>query len=117
MTLPVTVNGRIQEGSDVDAVTFHALPTETVVCEIHALRILGEINDSWLKGYMEIRDASGATLAESEGTSDDYYRWDPLIFFTAPKEGDYTVYYRDLNWRGAPSAVYRLTVGVVATRQ
>ena len=47
------------------------------------------------------------------GTSDDYYRWDPLIAFQPPKEGDYTVFYHDLNFRGDQNAVYRLTLGVV----
>jgi hypothetical protein len=113
VTLPVTINGRIEEDSDIDGATFHAKPAETVVCEVQALRILGQIDDSWLKGYLEIRDADGKTLVDSEGASDDYYRWDPLIAFTPPKEGDYTVFYRDLNWRGAPMAVYRLTLGVL----
>jgi hypothetical protein len=113
VTLPITINGRIQDNSDVDGATFHAKAGETIVCEVQALRILGQVGDSWLKGYMEIRDADGNTLAESEGTSDDYYRWDPLIAFTPPKEGDYTVFYRDLNWRGEPMAVYRLTLGVL----
>lgn len=110
---PVTINGRIEKYTDIDAATFHAKATETIVCEIHALRILGEVGDSWLKGYMEVQDSEGRTLASSEGTSDDYYRWDPLIAFTPPKEGDYTVFYRDLNWRGAPMAVYRLTIGAI----
>jgi hypothetical protein len=112
VTLPITINGRIQDYADVDGATFHAGAGETVVCEVQGLRVLGQVDDSWLKGYMEIRDAAGNTLAQSEGTSDDYYRWDPLIAFTPPKEGDYTVFFRDLNWRGAAMAVYRLTIGV-----
>src|SRR5262249_29741067 len=113
VTLPITMNGRIQQYTDRDGLTFHARAGETVVCEIQALRILGEVGDSWLKGYMEIQDAQGIVLTSSEGTSDDYYRWDPVIAFEPPKEGDYTVFYRDLNWRGAAEAVYRLTVGGV----
>lgn len=111
--LPVTVNGRIQQGTDRDGVTFHAKPGETVVCEVEGLRVLGQVGNSWLKGYMEIQDADGNVLAESQGTPDDYYRWDPVIAFEPPKAGDYTVFYRDLNWRGAAMAVYRLTVGTV----
>jgi hypothetical protein len=113
VSLPITINGRIEKQTDIDAAIFHAKQGETVVCEIMALRVLGQINDSWLKGYIEIQDAGGNVLASSEGTSDDYYRWDPVIAFEPPKEGDYTVFYRDINWRGAASAVYRLTIGVV----
>jgi len=67
VTLPITINGRIQEDADIDGATFHAGPGETIVCEVQALRVLGQVGDSWLKGYMEIRDADGNTLAESEG--------------------------------------------------
>lgn len=113
VTLPITINGRIQQDSDVDAATFHARKGETVVCEIQALRILGEIGDSWLKGFLEICDSNGKSLVSSEGTSDEYYRWDPLILFDPPQEGDYTIFFRDLNWRGQEMAVYRLTLGVL----
>ncbi len=113
MTLPVTANGQIQQGTDRDGWTFHAKAGETVVCEIEGLRVLGQVGDSWLKGYLEIQDKNGNMLAESQGTPDDYYRWDPLIAFSPPAEGDYTVFFRDLNWRGDNKAVYRLTVGVV----
>ena len=107
---PITINGRIASQSTRNGVEFHAHAGEKLVCEIQGLRILGQINDSWLKGYLEIVDSAGHVLLSSDGTPDDYYRWDPVVEFTAPKEGDYTVWFRDLNWRGAPMAVYRLTV-------
>lgn len=113
ITLPATMNGRIQQNPDRDGVVFAGKAGQTIVCEIEALRVLGQVGDSWLKGYMEILDAQGNRLADSQGTSDEYYRWDPLIVFTPPADGDYTLFYRDLNWRGEPMAVYRLTVGVV----
>jgi hypothetical protein len=113
VTLPVTVNGRIAQNPDRDGYTFHAKAGQSVVCEIEGLRVLGMVGDSWLKGYMEITDAKGKVLASSNGTSDDYYRWDPMIVFTPPAEGDYTVWFRDLNWRGDVRSVYRLNIGVV----
>jgi hypothetical protein len=113
VTLPLTLNGRIQQGTDRDGVSFSAKPGQTIVCEIEALRVLGQVGDSWLKGYLEIQDEAGNVLAESSGTPDEYYRWDPLIAFDPPREGKYTVFYRDLNWRGDAKSVYRLTVGVV----
>jgi Bacterial pre-peptidase C-terminal domain len=48
-------------------------------------------------------------LAANEG----YYHWDPYIEFQAPADGDYTLLFRELTYRGAPEAVYRLTVGAV----
>ena len=70
VTLPITVEGRIQQYGDRDGVTFPAKPGETIVCEIEAMRVLGQVGDSWLKGYMEIQDAAGNVLAESQGTPD-----------------------------------------------
>jgi hypothetical protein len=110
---PVTVNGRIAISSSRNGVTFTARAGETLVCEIQGLRVLGQINDSWLKGYLEIVDSAGQVLMSSDGTADDYYRWDPVVAFTPPKDGEYTAWFRDLNWRGAPMAVYRLTVAAM----
>jgi hypothetical protein len=113
VSLPVTINGRVAENPDRDGYTFRARAGERIVCEIEGLRVLGQVGDSWLKGYLEITDASGRTLASSGGTSDDYYRWDPLIVFTPPADGEYTAWFRDLNWRGDIRSVYRLTIGAV----
>lgn len=113
LTLPATVNGRIHEYTEVDGYTFSARRGETIVCEIHGLRAMGQVGESWLKGYLEVTDAAGKVLGSSQGTSDDYYRWDPVVSFTAPADGAYRVWFRDLNYRGDARAVYRLTVGAV----
>jgi hypothetical protein len=104
---PVVVNGRIQQGGDVDLYTFHGKKGQRIVGEVYGLRSLGMIDDSWLKGYMELRDGAGKVLAASEG----YYRWDPLIEYTLPADGDYSFLFRDLLFRGASMAVYRLAIG------
>lgn len=105
--IPVVVNGRIQENSDVDVYTFRGKKGQRIVGEVYGLRSLGMIGDSWLKGYMELRDGAGKVLAANEG----YYRWDPMIDYTLPADGDYSFAFRDLMYRGAPSAVYRLAIG------
>ncbi|HLJ56728.1 MAG TPA: DVUA0089 family protein [Chthonomonadaceae bacterium] len=110
---PVTVNSRIASTSTRNGVTFPGRAGESLVCEIQGLRILGQIGDSWLKGYLEITDSAGNVLASSDGTPDEYYRWDPVITFTPPKDGEYAAWFRDLNWRGAPMADYRLTIAAM----
>ncbi len=110
VTLPMTVNGRIAAYSNRSGVSFSAKAGETFVCEVQGLRILGQVNDSWLKGYLEIVDSKGSVLASSDGTPDDYYRWDPVVTFNPPTDGEYTAWFRDLNWRGAPMAVFRMTI-------
>ncbi len=113
VTLPITINGRISQNPDRDSFKFAAKAGEKLVCEVSGLRVLGSVGDSWLKGYLEIRESSGKLVAASEGTSDDYYRWDPLILFTPEKDGEYTATFRDLNWRGDVRSVYRLSLGAV----
>src|SRR5262249_11028190 len=106
---PVVVNGRIQQDTDVDLFTFHGKKGQRIVGEIYGERLLGMIGDSWLKGYLELRDGTGKVLASSEG----YIHWDPLIDQTLPADGDYTFAFRDLVYRGGPAAVYRLEIGAV----
>jgi hypothetical protein len=109
VTPPVTVHGAIGANSDVDTFAFQAKKGEAIACEIQSLRLLGNIGDSWLKGYLEVRDAAGKVL----GASDGYYRWDPYVEFVAPADGLYRVQFHDIQFRGAPTAVYRLTIGAV----
>src|SRR5690348_16150821 len=58
---------------------------------------------------MWLEDSRGDLLADNDG----YYSWDPYLQFVAPEDGDYTVSYRDIQYRGNPMGVYRLTIGVV----
>jgi hypothetical protein len=104
--LPVTINGLIGRGSDIDSYTFSLKKGQTAWVEIHSLRLLANLGDSWLKGYAWIEDSRGTLLAENNG----YYRWDPYLQFAAPEDGEYTVSYRDVQYRGGPNGVYRLTI-------
>jgi hypothetical protein len=107
--LPVTINGQIGQGSDIDSYTFTLKKGQEVSIEIHSLRLLGELGNTWLKGYAWLEDSAGNILTENDG----YYRWDPYLQLVAPRDGEYTVSYRDMQYRGNPMGVYRLTVGVL----
>jgi hypothetical protein len=107
--LPVTINGQVGQNSDIDSYTFTLKKGQEVSIEIQSLRLLGELGNTWLKGYAWAEDSSGNLLAENDG----YYRWDPYLQFVAPRDGEYTVSYRDIQYRGNPMGVYRLTVGVI----
>jgi hypothetical protein len=106
---PVVVNGRIQQDTDVDVFSFRGKKGERIVGEVYGERSLGMIDESWLKGYLELRDSAGHVLAANEG----YYHWDPLIECTLPADGDYSFAFRELTYRGKPSAVYRLVIGAL----
>jgi len=111
LTLPVCFNGRLSEGSDRDGFKVKLRKGQVVLIEVEGLRVLANIYESWLKGFLEITDATGRPVATSQGTVDDYYRWDPVVRFDPPADGEYTVWFRDLNWRSDAKGVYRVTVG------
>jgi len=101
VTLPVTINGRIFPREDVDIWTFAATKGQSVWCEVHAARL-----GSPLEARLEIRDALGRRLAES----DDARGADPRVRFFAPADGEYQVRIFDAQFQGGQSYVYRLTL-------
>lgn len=109
LNLPVTINGQIERGSDIDSFVFSLKKGQEVSIEIQSLRLLGNLGDTWLKGYAWVENSRGDLVVENDG----YYRWDPYLQFAAPEDGDYTVSYRDIQYRGNPMGVYRLTAGLV----
>lgn len=109
--LPICFNGRLSEGSDRDGFKVRLSKGQVVLIEVEGLRVLANIYESWLKGFLEVTDASGQPLATNQGTVDDYYRWDPVMRFDPPADGEYTIWFRDLNWRSDAKGVYRVTVG------
>ena len=109
--LPVCFNGRLSEGSDRDGFKVRLRKGQVVLIEVEGLRVLANIYESWLKGFLEVTDSAGRPLATNQGTVDDYYRWDPVLRFDPPADGEYTIWFRDLNWRSDTKGVYRVTVG------
>jgi len=109
--LPICFNGRLSEGSDRDGFKVRLRKGQVVLIEVEGLRVLANIYESWLKGFLEVTDSAGRPLATNQGTVDDYYRWDPVLRFDPPADGEYTVWFRDLNWRSDAKGVYRVTVG------
>lgn len=99
--LPVTINGRIFPREDVDIWSFTAKKGQTITGEVHAARL-----GSPLDSYLEVIDPQGRRVAEN----DDTFGADSLVRFTAAMDGQYQVRIRDVNFRGGPAYVYRLTV-------
>ena len=109
--LPICFNGRLSEGSDRDGFKVRLRKGQVVLIEVEGLRVLANIYESWLKGFLEVTDSAVRPLATNQGTVDDYYRWDPVLRFDPPADGEYTIWFRDLNWRSDTKGVYRVTVG------
>jgi len=107
--LPVVIDGQILD-ADRDYFRFPAKAGVTLVLSVEARSLLPFIADAvpgWFDPQLTVYDAAGKQVA----FADDYrFRPDPLMFFRAPADGDYTVELRDVVYRGRGDFVYRLTI-------
>ena len=100
LTLPVTVNGTA--GADVsDFFRFPAAKGQSIRLDCAAQRI-----DSPLNATLSIRNAAGIEVCPVHASLDR----DPVVDFTAPADGEYTVEIHDMAWRGTATSHYRLTL-------
>ncbi|MBY0523841.1 MAG: PPC domain-containing protein [Gemmataceae bacterium] len=99
--LPVTINGRIFPREKVGIWSFPAKKGETISGEVWASRL-----GSPLDSRVEIRDPEGRRIAEN----DDCFGADSFVRFTAPADGRYEIRIHDVQHRGGPAYVYRLTL-------
>jgi hypothetical protein len=108
MTLPIVVNGKFQQGEDVDTYKFKAEAGQEVVFSVLCARLEDKIHD--LQEHADpliiLKDSSGRELDRS----DDYYRADPLLRYKFEKAGEYIVQIRDVGFKGNPHWVYRLNI-------
>ena len=101
VTLPVTANGRIFPREDVDIWTFNAKAGETIVCDAAAKRFGSPLNI-----VLSVRDANGNPIVSEKTLRGG----DPIHWFTAARDGRYTVHIRDAKFWGLQNHIYRLTI-------
>ncbi len=101
--VPCGINGRIATPRELDHFVFKGTKGKAIRMEMHARRF-GTVLQSSLDGVLDILTLDGKVLA----SSDDTYGKDPGLVFTPPADLDYVIRIRDLNSKGAPSAVYFL---------
>jgi hypothetical protein len=108
VTLPCVVNGRLQDGEDMDCFKFKATAGQQVVFTALCARLEDKIHDlqEHADPLLVLRDMAGNELARN----DDYYRADPMFPYKFEKAGEYVVQIRDVNYHGNPHWVYRLTL-------
>lgn len=113
VTLPVVMNGRLEKTLDVDCFRLQGKAGQSLVCAVSAHGIDSSVRQSYHRGFLdtslELLDASGQTIAEAE----DSLGLDPILHVKLPADGAYTVRVKAVAYQGAPSAVYRLTLGEV----
>ena len=102
LALPVTVNGTIASIDDEDSFTFQLKKDTRLICEVAAQQI-GSLLDS----YLVLRDTHGTEVANS-GLGDGF---DSVLDYTALETGKYTLYIRDIRYKGGDGYGYRLSMG------
>jgi hypothetical protein len=127
IALPATVNGRIkprlgtpqqQTGAvhpftpgDSDRYRFTARRGQELVIAVAARDLVPYLADAvpgWFQAVLTLYDSDGREVAY-----DDDYRFhpDPLIHYTVPKDGQYSLEIRDALYRGREDFVYRIAIG------
>ena len=102
LELPVTVNGVIASIDDADSFSFNLKKNARLICEVTAQRI-GSLLDS----YLVLQDANGAEVANSgQGIG-----LDSVLDYTVMEAGKYTLYIRDIRYKGGNGFRYRLSIG------
>ena len=127
ITLPATVNGQIMPGfprlpvgapqgqqftpGDVDRFHFQARQGQQLVIVAAARELIPYLADAvpgWFQATLALFDADGQEVAY-----DDDYRFhpDPVLHYTVPKDGAYTIEIKDAIYRGREDFVYRIEAG------
>ncbi len=108
ITSECTVNGRIQQGEDIDTFKLKAQAGEEVTFVVECARLEDKIHDlqEHADPMLTLRDATGRELA----ANDDYYRADPLLHYRFERAGDYFIQIRDVSYKGNPYWTYRLVI-------
>jgi len=108
--IPCTVNGQIGS-SEVNRYRFQARKGQQLVITTLGRRLVPFIADAvpgWFQPVLALYDAEGHEVAY-----DDDYRFkpDPTIFYSVPRDGEYSFTIRDSLYRGREDFVYRITIG------
>lgn len=110
VTLPITVNGRIDRPGDVDVFSFEGRAGEEIVAEVYARRL-----DSPLDSVLKLTDAAGRQVAfnddhEDKGAGLITHHADSLLTAILPAKGIFYIHLGDTERKGGPEYAYRLRV-------
>ncbi len=108
LTLPIIVNGHIDQPGDVDVFRFNGRAGDKIVAEIYARRL-----DSPLDSVLKLTDADGKQLAfnddfEDKGTGLNTHHADSYLTAMLPYSGAYYLYLWDAQQKGGWAYSYRL---------
>ena len=112
VTLPVIVNGRIQQPGDTDVFSFDGRAGTQVVAEVVARRL-----GSPLDSALELTDAAGVRIGFNDDHEDKSaglvtHQADSLLTATLPASGKYLLRISDTQHQGSPDHAYRLRISL-----
>ncbi len=110
VTLPMIVNGRIDQPGDWDIFSFTARAGSQIVAEVYARRL-----DSPLDSVLKLTDAQGRQLAlnddyEDKGAGLNTHYADSLLMATVPADGTYYLHLGDAQRKAGVEYAYRLRI-------
>jgi len=108
VTLPIIVNGRMDEPGDVDVFRFEGRAGDRIVAEVYARRL-----DSPMDSALKLTDGQGAQLAFNDDHEDkasglNTHHADSYLSATLPTGGTYFVHLKDVQRQGGAAYGYRL---------
>ncbi len=111
VTLPVTINGKIQRAGDPDVFRFEARAGDRIVAEVIARRLHSPLDSSLL-----LEDAKGQKISLNDDHADKSaglitHQADSFIQVTLPTDGVYFLTVQDTQQRGGEDFSYRLRIG------
>ena len=108
VAFPSVINGKFQQGEDVDYYKFKVEAGQQLTFCVNCARLQDKVHDiaPHADPLIVLLDATGHEL----GRNDDYYRADPLLHYKFEKAGEYLIQIRDVNYQGNPHWVYRLNI-------
>ncbi len=101
VSVPVTINARLNTDGDFDFFRFHAARGETLIFDLRAAR-----NGSGLDASMVLVDPNNRRLEYDEDT----FIWDPFFAYTFREEGDYIIAVQPTHARNDPGFLYQLDI-------
>jgi hypothetical protein len=110
VTLPIIINGRINQPGDMDVFRFDGKAGDKIVAEVYARRL-----DSPLDSVLILTDAAGKQIAfnddyEDKGSGLNTHYADSYLAVTLPATGGYFVHIGDTQHGGGEAYSYRLRI-------
>lgn len=108
--LPCVINGQVL-GGEIDRFTFAGFAGQQLTLVVQARALMPYLADAvpgWFQATLALHDENGRELAYRD---DFRFHPDPVLTYTLPADGLYTIEIKDAIFRGREDFVYRITAG------